>query len=219
MISFIRRLKVMRHVRLASEKAEFYFAKNVRFSLGEGASIEVRGRVTIGFPLPGAQLGYPGHSETIIEIGKNGHLVLEDDVFIANGSGVYIGAGATMRFKGNNFIAHNATLICKSSIEVGKNSSASWNFTAIDDDGHTFHQLDGQPIQRERRPLVIGDNVAIHMNVVIPRGLNIGDSSIIGANTVVRQDIPANCLAYSKPELRVREGVTYGLQFIDSSLK
>jgi maltose O-acetyltransferase len=37
------------------------------------------------------------------------------------------------------------------------------------------------------------------MNVTVLKGVTIGEHSIIGANSVVTKDIPANCIAVGNP--------------------
>lgn len=48
-------------------------------------------------------------------------------------------------------------------------------------------------------PIVIGDNVWIGMSVVVMPGVNIGNNTVIGANSVVTKNIPANSFAFGTP--------------------
>ena len=80
----------------------------------------------------------------------------------------------------------------------------------MDYDGHKFIRLDGQD-KDYYKPLVVGKNVGIQMNVIIPKGVTVGDYSIISAGTILRQDVQDNCLAYSNPELRMKHGYQSGL--------
>ncbi len=218
MIAWLNRLRALARVKLFSSNSEIYFAKNVQFSLRKGAGIEVHGKVTIGFPLPGTGLGYPSHDRTIISLDKNARLVFLGNAFIANGCDIFVGENGTLIFGGNNFIAHNAIIFCKNRISFGKNSSASWHLTAIDDDGHYFFRANGTQMRRLIKPLIIGDHVAIQANVTIPHGVTVGDGSIIGAVTVLRQDVPANSLVYGKQELKIKSNITYGFQFKSSDI-
>lgn len=45
----------------------------------------------------------------------------------------------------------------------------------------------------------IGNNCYIGPNVVISKGVTIGDSAIIGANSLVLKDVPGGCKAYGTP--------------------
>ncbi len=49
------------------------------------------------------------------------------------------------------------------------------------------------------KPITIGNNVWITLNVVILQGVVIGDNTIIGAGSVVTHDIPAGVLAAGNP--------------------
>lgn len=205
-------------VNFGSTNAEFYFSKNTVFNFEPGSSIEVNGPVRIGYPLPGFKVDYPSFDKTVINLQKNSKLIFKGPTFISSGSSIWIKENAEVIFNGNNFLARNTTIIAANKVEYGKNTSSSWNFSAIDDDGHSFHDTDGKPIPRSRRELIIGDNVAIQINVTIPRGIKIGEGSIIGANTVLRQNIPSYSRVYGKQELDIKEGVTYGFQFINQDL-
>jgi len=51
----------------------------------------------------------------------------------------------------------------------------------------------------ERAPTVVGSNVYVGPNSVIAMGVTIGDGAVIGANSFVNTDIPANCRAWGNP--------------------
>lgn len=76
----------------------------------------------------------------------------------------------------------------------------------ITDQNHGYEDLD-VPISRQKmpeRPVHIGDGSWIgHGTVVLP-GSTIGRHVVIGANSVVRGDIPDNCVAAGTPARIVR---------------
>lgn len=49
------------------------------------------------------------------------------------------------------------------------------------------------------KPVTIGKNVWIGENVCVLLGVNIGNGSIIAANSVVNRDIPENCIVAGSP--------------------
>lgn len=65
--------------------------------------------------------------------------------------------------------------------------------------GHTswLSQLEGYDVDFE--PIEIGKSVSLSWRVFVLPGANIGDGAVIGANSVVRQTIPARCLAVGFP--------------------
>lgn len=52
---------------------------------------------------------------------------------------------------------------------------------------------------KRAKPIKIGNNVWICGNVTVLAGVSIGDNSVIGAGSVVAEDIPANTLAVGIP--------------------
>lgn len=53
--------------------------------------------------------------------------------------------------------------------------------------------------------IVIEDNVFLGANVVVKKGVTIGANSVIGMNSVVTHDIPANCVAVGIPAKMIRK--------------
>ena len=53
--------------------------------------------------------------------------------------------------------------------------------------------------ETEKAPVKIGNNVYIGPNVIISMGCQIGDRVVIGANSFVNKDIPANSKAFGTP--------------------
>ena len=52
---------------------------------------------------------------------------------------------------------------------------------------------------------MIGINVWIGGNSVILPGVTIGDNAMVGANSTVTREVPANCLVVGNPARVVRE--------------
>lgn len=55
------------------------------------------------------------------------------------------------------------------------------------------------------RPVTIGDNVWLGDSVIVCKGVNIGDHSVIGAGSVVTRDIPAGVIAAGNPAKIIRK--------------
>ena len=80
------------------------------------------------------------------------------------------------------------------SITIGNNVRCGANSYITDTDAHSDDYRAGKD-----RPVVIEDNVWLGMNVVVLKGVHIGKNSLIGANSVVTRDIPANVVAVGNP--------------------
>ncbi|WP_338843365.1 galactoside O-acetyltransferase [Citrobacter europaeus] len=105
-----------------------------------------------------------------------------------------------------------------SNIHIGKNFYANFNFTIVDDYTVTIGDnvliapnvtitVTGHPVHNELRksgemfsfPVTLGNNVWIGSNVVINPGITIGDNSVIGAGSVVTNNIPPDVVAVGVP--------------------
>ncbi len=54
-------------------------------------------------------------------------------------------------------------------------------------------------------PVIIGDNVWLGRNVAVMPGVNIGEGSVVAANSVVTKDIPPKSFAAGSPARVIRQ--------------
>lgn len=82
----------------------------------------------------------------------------------------------------------------------------------VSDANHRFDDPD-EPVPWQgfsgKGPTRIGDNVWLGANVVVTSGVSIGRRSVIGANSVVIEDVPAHSIAAGAPA-RVLRKIEYG---------
>jgi acetyltransferase-like isoleucine patch superfamily enzyme len=108
---------------------------------------------------------------------------------------------------GNNVTMSGATITSKKRIKIGEHSMLSPNVIIIDTDFHVLwppeKRFDLVSAEHDQE-IKIGKNVWIGTNVVILKGVSIGDNSIIGAGSVVTRNIPKNVLAGGNPVRVVR---------------
>ncbi|VTS17456.1 acetyltransferase [Streptococcus porcinus] len=137
------------------------------------------------------------------EIEKRNQLMKE--MFKSVGSDVFIEPPLRANWGGhfttigkNVYINFNLTLVDDTFITIGDNTMIAPNVTIISG----THPL--QPSLREQGlqynlPVQIGKNCWIGANTTVLPGISIGDNSVIGANSLVTKDIPANSLALGSP--------------------
>ena len=103
---------------------------------------------------------------------------------------------------GDNVAMSGVVITSKKRIEIGDNTMIAPNVIIVDSDFH----VSWPPEKRfdlvspdQDQAVHIGRNVWIGINSIVLKGVTIGDNSIIGAGSVVINDIPANVLAAGNP--------------------
>ena len=107
--------------------------------------------------------------------------------------------GAVLKI-GNNCAFSGVSIRCFKSITLGNNVRVGANVLILDGDGHP-----DDPRAGKNKPVVIEDYVWLGGNVVVKKGVHIGRNSVIGMNSVVSKDVPANCMAIGNPCIVVRQ--------------
>jgi acetyltransferase-like isoleucine patch superfamily enzyme len=148
---------------------------------------------------------------------------LPDGVRIGRGSTTYLGTmfdvGPHGRVTIGDFsLIHGAWFICDSHIDVGDYALISWNVVFMDSYGVSLDpaerrkQLETLPFEKNRRmprgasarPIRIGRNVWIGFDCVVLPGVTIGDGSIVGARSVVAEDVPPFTIVAGNPARVIR---------------
>lgn len=202
--NFVSRVRALNNVRYHHHRAAFLVNRRVRLSVARDSRVDIEdGRLMLGYPLPCAER-CASYQRSHLILNAGSRIVVAGDVCIAPGFTIKLAAGAQLYLGGCNHIAHNFLLLCRRRCVIGKDTKISWQVTMIDSDGHQAHNVErAQTVPLPNRELVIGSNVGMQMQVTIPRGVTVGDNSVLSAATVVRHDIPANSIVYSDHQLRV----------------
>ncbi len=110
---------------------------------------------------------------------------------------------ATMEIGELVFINYGCSLGATQLIRIGPRCSLGSHVMMIDND---FHSL--EPERRNVRPpsapIILEENVWIGARAIVMRGVTIGAHSVIGAGSIVTQDIPPRSLAVGVPARVVR---------------
>jgi len=145
----------------------------------------------------------------------NGSFTLERKIGEINiGDRTYIGGGTN--------------IICASSVKIGSDVLTAWGITIVDHDSHSIRWRDrAQDVEKWRiglmegshqraaqlknwdvvsmSPVVIDNKVWIGFNVIILKGIHIGEGCVIAAGSVVTKDMPPYCIVAGNPARVVRE--------------
>lgn len=116
---------------------------------------------------------------------------------------ITVGPGAVVRI-GPDSLLNGAMLRAKRSIEIGADARIAFGARILDSD---LHDLDGETPERSD-PVCIGDRVWIGCDVLVLRGVSIGDDTVVGAGSIVTSDLPPRVLALGAPAKPVRSLVS-----------
>jgi carbonic anhydrase/acetyltransferase-like protein (isoleucine patch superfamily) len=102
-------------------------------------------------------------------------------------------------------ISHDVTFDVSGKLVIGAKTLIAKDVTIQDCSGHSSDPVAREnnvpPTAKDIKPITIGRNVWICTSVQILPGVHIGDNSVIGAGTVLRQSVPKDSIVYSPPPL------------------
>lgn len=120
----------------------------------------------------------------------------------------------------------NGTYISRSQIEIGNNVIIAWGCTIYDHDSHSLNYMDRRKdiddvlnnIRNGKnfilnkdwsnvnsKPIKICDDAWIGMNVLILKGVTIGEGAVVAAGSVVTKDVPAWTIVAGNPATVVKK--------------
>lgn len=105
---------------------------------------------------------------------------------------------AAIKF-GNNSGASGLKIDARSTITIGNNVLIGSGCIILDNDSHSSDPQKRNQYIIPSKPIRIEDNVFIGTKCLILKGVTIGKNSVIGAGSVVFNDIPENSIALGNP--------------------
>lgn len=124
------------------------------------------------------------------------HVEILAPFMVDYGYNVFMGAGC--------FVNHNVYMMDCAKITFGKKcfiGPSCGFYTAI----HPMEVVKRNAGYEMAKPITVGDNVWLGGNVIVLPGVTIGSNSVIGAGSVVTEDIPEGVLAVGNPCKVVRK--------------
>lgn len=108
----------------------------------------------------------------------------------------------------HSFLGNGCTFVVNQRVEIGEHCNIAGGTTIADSDGHPS-DWDRRAHHDELRSdevgdIKIGDHVWIGRDTQILKGVTIGDRAIIGAGSVVINDVPEDMIAMGSPARLVR---------------
>lgn len=133
--------------------------------------------------------------------GKSLHLPL--NCSFRSGFHIVIEKSGGVRISDNCFFNHCCTIASRAGIIIGEGTIFGENVKVYD---HNHCYKDSNiPIKHQgytSAPIVIGKHCWIASNVVILKGVTIGDNCVIGAGSVVYKDVPDGSVIVNEQNIR-----------------
>jgi acetyltransferase-like isoleucine patch superfamily enzyme len=139
------------------------------------------------------------------------------------GSHVYSGSMFDVGAHGNVTIGECSMLngvyiVCDSRVVIGSYATISWNVVFMDTYRMPFSPEARRKLLEQRfrerasqprgdvssRPVILGENVWIGFDVCVLPGVTIGEGSVVGARSVVSEDVPAFTVVAGNPARPIR---------------
>jgi len=104
---------------------------------------------------------------------------------------------------GNDTGISGTTICAAKSVKIGSNCLIGANVTITDCDFHSV-KPEGRRYNTNVEDIgcasvVVEDNVWLGMNVIVLKGVVVGQNSVVAAGSVVTKSIPPNCIAGGNP--------------------
>jgi acetyltransferase-like isoleucine patch superfamily enzyme len=148
----------------------------------------------------GAFARWPLHGDVLAAM-RDGRLEIGEQVLFEPGVWITAPAPARIRIGAGTFLNLGVMVAAAGLVEIGEHCMFA-NGCFITDADHRFDDPD-KPVPWQgftsKGPTRIGDNVWCGAHVVITGGRTVGERSVIGANSVVTEDIPAFSIAGGVP--------------------
>jgi acetyltransferase-like isoleucine patch superfamily enzyme len=137
----------------------------------------------------------------VLEAMREGRLQVGRHTLFEPGVWITAPGSARVRIGSGTFLNREVMIAALSLVEIGDHCMFA-NGCFLTDANHRFDDpTTPVPWQgfTSKGPTRVGDNVWCGANVVITSGVTIGERSVIGANSVVTQDVPPHSIAAGVP--------------------
>jgi acetyltransferase-like isoleucine patch superfamily enzyme len=154
----------------------------------------------------GAYIRYPVEGE-VLEALEEGRLTIGEGTLLEPGCWLTLAPEARIRIGNGCFLNRNTMLAAFELIEIGDHVMFA-NNCFVGDADHRYDDRD-VPVTWQgftsQGPVRIGSNCWFGVNCVVTSGVSIGERCVVGANSVIIDDLPAGVIAAGSPAKVIRE--------------
>jgi acetyltransferase-like isoleucine patch superfamily enzyme len=156
----------------------------------------------------GKRLGLEGicfiGPRVVLQVGKDARIELGRWSWLGHGTKIRCHEGV-ISIGAKTVMGQECTISAYQHVKIGRECVIADRVMFIDFD-HGAVEVD-RPIRLQgiyKRDVNVGNNVWIGYGACILRGVSVGDNAIIGANSVVTKDVPANAVVAGLPAKIIR---------------
>jgi len=145
--------------------------------------------------------------------GKNteyGEISIDEQFYMKEHCSILVFPEAKLLIGKNVFFNNNCSINCLDKIEIGSNTMFGEGVKLYDHNHLTTisdSELSISKAEFSKAPIIIGKNCWIASNVIILKGVTIGDNSIIGAGCIIHKSVPSNSIVKNNQNLII-ESIT-----------
>jgi len=149
-----------------------------------------------------------------LSVNGKGNVTLADDVQLGYGMAPKLGDGAlllqarradsSIAIGSGTAIGNNCSIIAERAVTIGSRCLIGHCVSIYDSDFHGVNPTERRGHGGVTEAVTLGDNVWLGSHVLVLRGVNIGENSVIAAGAVVVKSIPPNVLAGGVPAKVIR---------------
>lgn len=176
--------------------------QNSALDIDKSANISLEGTLTIGADRPNGL-----KTQSLLQMYENTKLSINGHFKAFYNTEICLYPNAIMQL-GYGYINSGTQLRCKERLEIGDGCAIGRNVMIMDYDAHDIIYENGST-NNSTAPIIIGKHVWIGANVIVLKGVTIGNNSIIGAGSVVTSDIPADSIAVGIPARVIKNNTNW----------
>lgn len=124
-----------------------------------------------------------------VEVEKNGILNIEEKLLTRDNFHIKV-SGGKCDIGEKCFFNYNCSITCLKKIKIGNRCTFGNNLVIVDHD----HDIRGNSGGFVSKDIIIEDDVWVGANVVILKGVTLGEGCVIAAGTVVSKNVPSNMI-------------------------
>ena len=135
-----------------------------------------------------------------ISIHSSASLIISDKVNIKNNCSLFVGKDSKIILENNVFMNNYCSINAMEKIEIGENTLFG-EAVKLYDHNHEYGNNPEFKIEHQKfktASIKIGKNCWLGSNVIVLKGVTIGDNAIIGAGCVIHKDIPENTITINQ---------------------